>query len=284
MILSDDKLQVQEDIIFSVLLTWSENQCKAKNLPLTTNNKRHVMGQLLYKVRFPLMNAKQFSDAMVTGILTQQEQECIIKCVAQGGDSSSMFSWKARQGTEYVCFRFTDYIYGDQLESYKVDTEKTCVRVSKNITVVGFVIAIPSDDQVRCAVDADIKQVNGYNGSSIKQTINIKDTDAENRLKVYFNNPVFLVSDSDYIIRITFQHLFHCLDTQSVVQKHSGFENTIINKRRSGLKHPFREDSVKCCGVEFSFTDKTNVLFNTQSDIFLSQNILIGLIFKMKSS
>uniref|UniRef100_A0A914EG30 BTB domain-containing protein n=1 Tax=Acrobeloides nanus TaxID=290746 RepID=A0A914EG30_9BILA len=60
-ILQFDKLKIGEWTLFQEVLKWTEVQCVKKNLDVTSENKRLVLGAALYAIRFPAMRATEFA-------------------------------------------------------------------------------------------------------------------------------------------------------------------------------------------------------------------------------
>ena len=57
---------VKEEEIYENLVRWAESECKRQKLDATWGNKRKVLGGILYKVRFPLMEPDYFSRKVAT--------------------------------------------------------------------------------------------------------------------------------------------------------------------------------------------------------------------------
>ena len=61
-ILSRDSLQAKEVSIFNGVLEWAKTACTRKNLPITGENQRTVLGDVFYKIRFPTMTQEEFAQ------------------------------------------------------------------------------------------------------------------------------------------------------------------------------------------------------------------------------
>lgn len=73
-VLERDTLRVRECKIFQAVLRWSEAECIRRQLPVTPENQRLVLGSAFSLVRFPLMSKEEFSAGPVqSGLLTYTE-------------------------------------------------------------------------------------------------------------------------------------------------------------------------------------------------------------------
>ncbi|XP_046584869.1 BTB/POZ domain-containing protein 3-like [Haliotis rubra] len=79
-ILANDDLKAEEDLIFGAAIQWAEAECKRQERDVTPAEKRTVLGQSLYLVRFPLMSQKLFVEkARGAGVLTDSEKVKILE-------------------------------------------------------------------------------------------------------------------------------------------------------------------------------------------------------------
>ncbi|XP_061169011.1 BTB/POZ domain-containing protein 2-like [Saccostrea echinata] len=70
-----DRIFAPENLIFQQICKWSEEECVRQELPVTAENQRTVLGDILYEVRFPIMS-HQFLDDVVceSNILSDKVQ------------------------------------------------------------------------------------------------------------------------------------------------------------------------------------------------------------------
>ena len=82
-LLNRDTLYCNETDIFKAVLKWADHQCSLKNLDTSGANRRVVLGDAIYSIRFLLMNQSEFTtDVMPTDILQDNETVAIIKLMA----------------------------------------------------------------------------------------------------------------------------------------------------------------------------------------------------------
>ena len=78
-ILKRDKLSCIKEIeLFQAVLKWSSAQCAKSGLEATGENRRAVIGDALYQIRFPAMSQKEFAQNVSrSGLLTAEEVNSI---------------------------------------------------------------------------------------------------------------------------------------------------------------------------------------------------------------
>ncbi|KAH0950619.1 hypothetical protein HN011_009123 [Eciton burchellii] len=73
-VLERDTLHVRESKLFQAVLRWSEAECVRRQIPVTPENQRLVLGNALSLVRFPLMSKEEFTaGAAQSGLLNYSE-------------------------------------------------------------------------------------------------------------------------------------------------------------------------------------------------------------------
>lgn len=79
-IVSRDTLHLSsERAVFNALLSWACQECKRQRQEITPENKRRVLGQLLYCVRYLVMTLEEFAQGpAASGVLNEQEVFAII--------------------------------------------------------------------------------------------------------------------------------------------------------------------------------------------------------------
>ena len=61
-VIESDNRKCKEEIIYQKILEWSTNRCQDQCLQVNDENIRQVLGDLLYLVRFPIMERKYFTE------------------------------------------------------------------------------------------------------------------------------------------------------------------------------------------------------------------------------
>ena len=137
-LIKDDKLPLEEEIIYQSLIRWAEHRCKKEKLdPPNPLQIRKVLGNLIFHVRFPLMSLESFwKDAGENEILSAEEKIQISRMIAGNVIKDSVFDTTPRRGkgsvisimrveNDYCLDFWPDYListntYNDAID-FKVD-------------------------------------------------------------------------------------------------------------------------------------------------------------------
>jgi len=138
-VLDRDSLRIKESKLFTAVLRWSEAECQRQALPVTSENKRSVLGRLLFQIRFPLMTVEEFAQGPAqSGILTDRETVSLFLHFTVNPKPAVGFLDVPRcsmTGKEQTVCRF------QQIESrwgYSGTSDKIRFIVDRRIFVVGF--------------------------------------------------------------------------------------------------------------------------------------------------
>ena len=73
-LLKRDDLNILEVELFRAVLNWSDVQCSKKDIAQTSENRRSVIGDAIYDLRFLAMKEREFAQNVATaGLLTAEE-------------------------------------------------------------------------------------------------------------------------------------------------------------------------------------------------------------------
>ena len=92
-LIKDDKLPLEEEIIYQSLIRWAEHRCKKERAGSPNPVQiRKALGSLIFHVRFPLMSFESFwKDAGENEILSAEEKSQISRMIAGNAVKDSVF-------------------------------------------------------------------------------------------------------------------------------------------------------------------------------------------------
>lgn len=95
-LLSRNTLVAKEMVLFRAAVKWAGHECQRLSIPLTVENKRKVLGDAFYSIRFPLMSMKEFTDEVAQSSFLSHEEVANMYI----GFNSSFESCKVKFPTE----------------------------------------------------------------------------------------------------------------------------------------------------------------------------------------
>ncbi|KAK3087487.1 hypothetical protein FSP39_006571 [Pinctada imbricata] len=115
MILKLDALIIQEEDLYEYVMKWTDVQCASQNLEVNQTNRRHVLGNLIYDVRFPIMNQKFFSEMVVAKELlsTEETVDIISKCQERKSVQCQVLKTKKTRNSTICLMLYSKYSNGN---------------------------------------------------------------------------------------------------------------------------------------------------------------------------
>lgn len=96
-IIADDHHQVEEETIYRNVMRWCEEECQRRGLSESDEEFRNVLGDILYEIRFPNIDARFFRSSIEKrSLLTEQEKQEIETLLARQDNTCSRKSYKGR--------------------------------------------------------------------------------------------------------------------------------------------------------------------------------------------
>jgi hypothetical protein len=81
-LLRRDTLDYSEVKLFKAVVSWVDHQCLQQNLKASLKNRRKILGNVIYDIRFLMMTLNEFTtDVIVVDILEDRESIGIIKAI-----------------------------------------------------------------------------------------------------------------------------------------------------------------------------------------------------------
>ncbi|KAK3590970.1 hypothetical protein CHS0354_020323 [Potamilus streckersoni] len=78
MVLTQEELYVKEEEVYEAMKNWARNACVQRNIQLSGENLRKVLGSLLHLIRFSVMDQSYFADKVAADNLLTSDEKVII--------------------------------------------------------------------------------------------------------------------------------------------------------------------------------------------------------------
>jgi len=194
---------VRESVIFKAVEKWADAECLRQKLPNTLENRRSIMGESVYLVRFPIMSVEEFAlGPAQSGTLYDREIVDIFLYFTINPKPSVRFSDKPRctsTGKEYYISRFSGVA---ERWGYSGTSDTVRFTVNKKIFIIGFGLYGATVGPAQYDVQLQIKQfetchIVGRNDTTFS-------CDGSKRtFRVSFNQPIEIKPDISYVASAT---------------------------------------------------------------------------------
>ncbi|KAK3106118.1 hypothetical protein FSP39_013095 [Pinctada imbricata] len=93
-----DDIAIKEEVLFEQVMKWCDAECGRQQLTETWENRRKLLGKVIFNIRFPLMDSKYFAKEISDfGLLTDKEKVVIMNYFLLGiPNTRSSFNYKER--------------------------------------------------------------------------------------------------------------------------------------------------------------------------------------------
>ncbi|OTF69985.1 hypothetical protein BLA29_000199 [Euroglyphus maynei] len=197
-ILGRDTLRIREASLFTAILKWAESECIRKNLLVTAENKRQVLADAIYLLRFPLMTIEEFAmSAAQSGLLTDKEVVNMFLYYTVDSKCAIPFSFEPRcfiTGEEYSVNRFqrTESRWG-----YSGSSDRIRFLTDRPIFVIGF--GLYGSIQGQSEYEAIIEIIHtGSDKVVASNTTHFMSDGTDSTFKVMFQYPVEISQNTNY--------------------------------------------------------------------------------------
>ena len=144
-LLKRELLNVKEVDLFKAVLIWSEAECSRKGIKANAKNKRAVIGNAIYQIRFASMTPQQFAqNASQSGILTPEEMVLFydnIGGVERASEEWNLSKRKVREEVLLRCCRFVNYGHRSLHGVYRIFAttweDTLCISFSEAVKIHG---------------------------------------------------------------------------------------------------------------------------------------------------
>ncbi|XP_041372675.1 BTB/POZ domain-containing protein 2-like [Gigantopelta aegis] len=203
-VIQADELEADEQSVFEAVVAWSESACRKQNKDVTSENRRHVLGEAIKHVRFPLLDQKYFvKNVPPTNLLTGTEKFNILAHMVCPDENVSPFNANKRMGVVrrdkiiiqrltikqcFICICSTDIDHGIMFS------------VHQDASLLGFQLYGPYDKitanyDVRAFI-TDLKTDDVIEGSSVTKSVSV--AAGTTTYDVEFPRPLKLSKDKKY--------------------------------------------------------------------------------------
>ncbi|XP_046570860.1 BTB/POZ domain-containing protein 6-like [Haliotis rubra] len=105
-VISSDSLACEESFVFEAMLRWAEAECKRQHKPVHDSNLRDILGELLFQIRFSLLNMWYYSSKVSTRkILTDAEKLFLFQAMSGTAVDTVKFNCEKRMNGLYCYYR-----------------------------------------------------------------------------------------------------------------------------------------------------------------------------------
>ncbi|CAG9853639.1 unnamed protein product [Phyllotreta striolata] len=196
-ILARETLNCKEMVLLEAALNWATAECLRRELEVTPQNKREILGNALYLIRIPTMSLEEFANgAAQIGILTQQEIIDIFFHFTANNKPCLQYPIKPRSGLKsHVCHRFQSSAYRGNQWRYRGRCDSIQFSVDHRIFVVGFGLYGSSNGGADYTVKIELKRL----GRVLAENNTKFFSDGSSKtFHVYFDNPIQIEPDAFY--------------------------------------------------------------------------------------
>ncbi|XP_041373870.1 BTB/POZ domain-containing protein 6-like [Gigantopelta aegis] len=207
-VIEADQLNASEESVFEAVIVWSEAECRRQGREITPENRRGVLGESVYEIRYSTLDPKYFDEKVShTCMLTKDEQIKIMRSFLFRNKDISPFKSKHRVGkketaTSIQRFDNTDY---KSMPPSVVNNEGIVFSLNTNAALRGFQVfgylvqsfSVP----MACKLTASMCETSTdqlVSGSSISKDILTRGVTVD----VYFPSPIQLVQDKKYNLTV----------------------------------------------------------------------------------
>ncbi|WAR25067.1 BTBD6-like protein [Mya arenaria] len=224
LVLSSDDLQCDEQTTLAAITSWAEKQCDNQGLDKSSENLRTVLGDVLYLVRFPLLDKTYFTNVVSeNSLLIETEVLELFKYFYKTGAQTKVFETKPRNIRGAISGKRSGKKTHTKLATDASPDDKsiqTCVRFSAvcedgswycggetdaiafsveskiwlhGILVYGSYIGEGSYDVRTCVLD-------NADAELVKINTSIRTTEQQLTYVILFENAIPLEEDKKYIV------------------------------------------------------------------------------------
>ena len=196
-ILQRETLNAKEIVVFEAALSWAEAECQRRDLTLSTDNRRKVLGKAMYLIRIPTMALDDFANgAAQSGVLTLNETNDIFLWYTAAKKPELEFVSMPRKGlTPQRCHRFQSCAYRSNQWRYRGRCDSIQFAVDKRVFIAGFGLYGSSCGSAEYSAKIELKRQGVLLGQNLSKYFS---DGSSNTFPVWFEYPVQIEPDTFY--------------------------------------------------------------------------------------
>ncbi|KAF4527360.1 hypothetical protein B566_EDAN001139 [Ephemera danica] len=196
-VLARETLNCKEMALFDAALSWARAECARRELDMSPQNVRSVLGKALHLVRIPTMALEEFANgAAQQGVLTLKETIDIFLHFTAHNKPQLSYPTKPRTGLKpQICHRFQSCAYRNNQWRYRGRCDSIQFSVDKRIFVVGFGLYGSSNGAADYNVKIELKRLGRIMAEHETQFFS---DGSSNTFHVYFKNPIQIEPEAFY--------------------------------------------------------------------------------------
>jgi hypothetical protein len=200
LVIESDDLKCKEEIIYQKIIDWSTKRCQDQNLTANDESIRQILGDLLYLVRFPIMERKYFTENVSKkSLLTLDE---IVKVYQSLDDEEiSVFPTKRRNKEHMehkVCLRCDASNLGD----WNHCGENDCLDFTTNLDCTMLGINVFGSNTYSGKHDINLTILNSSDVLRSIETV-LYSEEGQEIYPVMFGKPLHVKKDTRYTIQLS---------------------------------------------------------------------------------
>ena len=206
--LKRDSLVAKETVLFQAAVRWAGRECQRLSLPLTAENRREVLGDAFYSIRFPLMSMKEFTENVAQSSYLSHEEVANMYI----GFNSNFQSCNVKFPTEpragllqeavFRCTRFESTALRPKWITVAPQQSTVKFKVSQPISIMGIALFTAVTQSASSSVRVELRDDRDSVLTSHQADLDNRDDDSDTQ-DVIFSKRIKLQNDVIYSITVT---------------------------------------------------------------------------------
>ena len=209
--LARDTLVAKETVLFRAAVKWAGRECQRLSIPLTIENKRSVLGDAFYSIRFPLMSMKEFTEDVAQSSFLSHEEVANMYIGYNSNFKSCNFRFptesraESTQDKPFRCPRFESTALRAKWKAVTPQQSTVKFKVKQPISITGVALFTAVTQSTAQTIKVELRD----NSDSVliahhADLVKHHDSDLQD---ILFPSGITLQSDVMYSITVTSQEV-----------------------------------------------------------------------------